>query len=102
MREKFRGRTDTQMECDRSLQKEKPQVTHGWINGGFFVANYKFLNLIKNDSTILEKFPLEQAAKRKQLIAYKHLGFWKCMDALRDKIELYSLWESGNAKWKIW
>ena len=81
--------------------QEKPQVTHGWINGGFFVANYKFLNLIKNDSTILEKFPLEQAAKRKQLIAYKHLGFWKCMDVKRDKDELERIYKKNRFKWHI-
>ena len=65
--------------------KEKPQVTSGWINGGFFVSNYNFFKLIKNDSTILEREPLEQASKKNQLYAFKHKGFWKCMDTLRDK-----------------
>lgn len=74
--------------------KEKPQVTNGWINGGFFVANYKFLNFIKNDKVILEKFPLELATKKKQLIAFKHKGFWKCMDVKRDKDELEKIYRN--------
>ena len=65
--------------------KEKPQVRRGWINGGFFVANSKFLNSISGDKEILEKKPLEKASKNKQLSAYRHHGFWKCMDTLRDK-----------------
>ena len=73
--------------------KEKPQVTSGWINGGFFVAKKKFLNLIKGDMTILEKQPLEKAAKKKQLAAYKHFSFWKCMDTKRDKDVLESIYK---------
>ena len=65
--------------------KEKPQITQGWINGGFFVAKKNFLNLIKSDETILEKEPLENATKSKNLSAYTHNGFWKCMDTKRDK-----------------
>ena len=65
--------------------KEKPQVTEGWINGGFFITNFNFFKLIKGNNTILEKEPLEKAAKKKQLFAFKHKGFWKCMDTLRDK-----------------
>ena len=65
--------------------KEKPQVTKGWINGGFFIAKQKFFNLIQGDNTILEKEPLEKAAKTKKFFAYKHNGFWKCMDTSRDK-----------------
>ena len=65
--------------------KEKPQTSQGWINGGFFVTDYKFFDYIKNDKTILEKSPLEQACKNRNLSAYKFKGFWKCMDTLRDK-----------------
>ena len=65
--------------------KEKPQTGGGWINGGFFVTNKNFLDLIKNNKTILEKEPLESAARKKQLSSFKHEGFWKCMDTLRDK-----------------
>ena len=65
--------------------KEKPQTSQGWINGGFFVAKKNFLNLISNDMTILEKKPLESAAKKNQLMAFQHKGFWKCMDTKRDR-----------------
>ena len=68
--------------------KEKSRMDEGWINGGFFVMNSKFLNLIKNSQTYLEKEPLEKATKRKQLIAYRHKGFWQCMDTKRDKDKL--------------
>jgi len=65
--------------------KEKPQVQNGWINGGFFVTNKKFLNFIKGDRDILEKKPLEKVCKKRQLSAFKHHGFWKCMDTVRDR-----------------
>ena len=65
--------------------KEKPQTNQGWINGGFFVAQKKFFKFIKNDEDILEKKPLEKAFKSNQLNAFKHRGFWKCMDTIRDK-----------------
>ncbi|MBL6857126.1 MAG: glucose-1-phosphate cytidylyltransferase [Pelagibacteraceae bacterium] len=71
--------------------KEKPQTRSSWINGGFFVADKKFLNFIDSPKTILEKKPLEIAAKKKQLMAFKHIGFWKCMDTYRDKIVLEKL-----------
>ena len=71
--------------------KEKPQASSSWINGGFFIANKEFLKSIKNEKTILEKEPLENAAKKNQLLAYKHKGFWKCMDTLRDKLVLEDL-----------
>jgi len=80
--------------------KEKPQVTNGWINGGFFVAKTAFFKLIKNDLEILEKNPLEKACKKKQLIAFKHKGFWKCMDVKRDKDELEKIYKSNNFNWK--
>ena len=68
--------------------KEKSSIDEGWINGGFFVIEPNFLNFIKNDSTFLEKEPLEKASFKKQLIAYKHKGFWQCMDTVRDKVIL--------------
>ena len=80
--------------------KEKPQVSNGWINGGFFVAKKKFLNLIKGNNEILEKKPLELACKKKQLVAYKHEGFWKCMDVKRDKDELQKIYTKNKFKWK--
>jgi glucose-1-phosphate cytidylyltransferase len=81
--------------------QEKPQVDQGWINGGYFVIEPEFFDLILDgDKTILEKGPLEKAAEIGQLAAYKHEGFWHCMDTKRDKDVLDSLWNSNNAPWK--
>ena len=74
--------------------KEKPQVQRGWINGGFFAAKFEFLNFIKNDQEILEKRPLEKACKKKQLNAFKHTGFWKCMDTMRDREVLIKIFKN--------
>ncbi len=79
---------------------EKPQVSKGWINGGFFVANKKIFKFIKNDKTILEKEPLERLAKKKSLIAFKHYGFWRCMDTKRDKDFLEKLSKNKNLEWQ--
>ena len=68
--------------------KEKSQVDAGWINGGFFVIEPKFIEFISDDNTFLEKTPLEKATSKRQLVAYKHHGFWQCMDTVRDKIIL--------------
>ena len=68
--------------------KEKSKLDEGWINGGFFVIEPKFLKFIKNDKTFLEKEPLEKLQKLKKLMAFKHLGFWQCMDTKRDKENL--------------
>ena len=81
--------------------KEKPQVTRGWINGGFFVCQPPFFDLIQDDQTVLEAEPLEQAAIMRELVAYKHEGFWQCMDTKRDKDLLEELWQGGEASWKI-
>jgi glucose-1-phosphate cytidylyltransferase len=80
--------------------KEKPQTTKGWINGGFFVIESAFLDLIEGDHTILEKEPLELAASMGELMAYHHNGFWSCMDTKRDRDVLEELWNSGNAPWE--
>lgn len=79
--------------------KEKPQTGQGWINGGFFVMQPEFLNLIDNDATVLEGEPLERAASLGQLMAYRHEGFWQCMDTKRDRDLLESLWATGKAPW---
>jgi glucose-1-phosphate cytidylyltransferase len=76
--------------------KEKPQVNNGWINGGFFIASKNFLKFIKGDMDILEKSPLEKVTKIKQLAAYKHIGFWKCMDVKRDRDELLKIYKKNN------
>ncbi|MBU3176432.1 glucose-1-phosphate cytidylyltransferase [Clostridium estertheticum] len=81
---------------------EKPVGDGGWINGGFFALEPAVFDYLKDDSTVFEKEPLQNLAEEDQLSAYKHEGFWKPMDTLRDKYELEKLWESGRAPWKIW
>ena len=78
--------------------KEKPQVSQSWINGGFFVSKYDFFKLIKGNATILEKQPLESVTQKKQLYAFKHKGFWKCMDTKRDKDVLESIYKRNKFK----
>ncbi|OGS12785.1 MAG: glucose-1-phosphate cytidylyltransferase [Elusimicrobia bacterium RIFOXYA2_FULL_58_8] len=86
-----------------SAFQEKPRGDDAWINGGFFVLEPEIFKYIKDgDSTIWERGPLEKLAADKQLAAYRHTGFWKCMDTLRDKTELENLWQSGRAPWKLW
>ena len=80
--------------------KEKPQVNKGWINGGFFVFKKKFIDYLDNDSSILEKEPLEMLSQDKQLHAFKHNGFWQCMDNIRDKTFLDELISEKKAPWK--
>ena len=82
--------------------KEKSPTGQGWVNGGFFVFEPTFLDYITGDETILEQAPLESVARDGQLMAYKHEGFWQCMDTVRDKNVLETLWLQGNAHWKKW
>lgn len=83
--------------------EEKPKGDGGWINGGFFVCEPGVLNYIDTDaSTVFEQKPLINLANNSELMAYRHHGFWKCMDTNRDRIQLIDLWESNNAKWKKW
>lgn len=90
-------------EHDRVNQfKEKPQEAEGWINGGFFVCEPQVLDYIQGDQTIFERAPLENLAKEGELYTYRHHGFWKCMDTLRDKIQLEEMWASDKAVWKLW
>lgn len=90
------------MEGDRVVTfKEKPQTTQGWINGGYFVIEPEFFNLIDGDSTILERSPLEKAAEMGELMAFRHDGFWQCMDTKRDRDHLEEMWNDGSAPWKI-
>ena len=81
---------------------EKPSNQKSWINGGFFVFEPEVLNYIENDTTRLESKPLTNLAADNELRAFRHSGFWKPMDTLREKIELETLWETGEAPWKIW
>lgn len=82
--------------------REKSVNDMGWINGGFMVLNKKIFQYIKDDTTVFEREPLEQVAAEKELAAFKHDGFWRCMDTQRDKAILEHLWESGNIPWKNW
>ena len=72
------------------------------INGGFMVLESKIFDYLKGDETIFEKEPLERLAAEKQLVAFRHEGFWQCMDTQRDKVLLEELWEKGTAPWKVW
>ena len=80
--------------------KEKPQLHEGWINGGFFVVEPGFIDLIEGDQTLLEREPLEKATQMGELMAYKHEGFWQCMDTKRDQELLEELWKTEKAPWK--
>ena len=90
-------------ESDNVLEfQEKPRGDGSWINGGFFVLEPEVFNYIDGDETVWEGGPLEMLAKDGQLAAYRHHGFWKPMDTLRDKRELETLWDSAKAPWKAW
>ncbi len=81
---------------------EKPMGEGGYINGGFFVLQPEVFDLLKDDTTIWEREPLEQLAASGQLKGFRHTGFWAPMDTLRDKNRLEDLWASGKAPWKVW
>lgn len=81
---------------------EKSQAKEGWINGGFFVLEPEVIDYIKEDATPWESEPLERLAKERQLLAYRHEGFWQPMDTLREHKQLEKLWEEGKAPWKLW
>jgi glucose-1-phosphate cytidylyltransferase len=81
---------------------EKPQLGEGWINGAFFVLEPEVFDYIEGDHVMWEHAPLQQLAAEGQLMAYKHSSFWQCMDTLREKHLLESMWESGKAPWKTW
>lgn len=81
---------------------EKPAGDGSWINGGFMVCEPSVLELITDDDTIFEQYPLKTLAQEHELAAFKHKGFWQCMDTLRDKIYLNELWDKKEAKWKVW
>ena len=82
--------------------REKSKDDCGWINGGFMVLDPAIIDLIDDDTVMLEKYPLEEAARLGQLNAFKHHGFWQCMDTLRDKEKLENLLSAGQAPWKVW
>ncbi|MES2588753.1 MAG: glucose-1-phosphate cytidylyltransferase [Bacteroidota bacterium] len=96
------GAIDTDKDNKILEFKEKPKGDGNWINGGFFVCSPKVLDYIDGDDTIFEQKPLENLASEGELYTYRHDGFWKCMDTLRDKTQLNEMWLSNNAQWKIW
>ncbi len=81
---------------------EKPKEDGGWINGGFMVCEPQIFDFIAGDDTVLEKNPFEELARQGELVAFKHTGFWQCMDTQRDKGYLEYIWNQGNAPWKVW
>ena len=84
--------------------KEKPKGDGKWINGGFFVLRPEVFRYLDGpmDEVMWEDSPMERLSRDSQLMAYRHSGFWKCMDAMRDKLELEDLWSNDQAKWKLW
>ncbi len=82
--------------------EEKPQIGEGWINGGFFVLEPAVADYIDGEDVLWEREPMERLAKNQQLAAYRHQGFWQCMDTLRDVRLLESLWQTGKAPWNVW
>lgn len=81
---------------------EKPQIGEGWINGGYFILEPRVIDYIDGDSSFFERAPLEKLAREGELMAYKHDGFWQCMDTLRDVRRLEELWRKKSPPWKVW
>ncbi|MGH7554593.1 MAG: glucose-1-phosphate cytidylyltransferase, partial [Longimicrobiales bacterium] len=81
---------------------EKPQVTEGWINGGFFVFEPGVFDYLESDDSVLEREPLERLAGQGELMAYRHASFWQPMDTIREKLLLESMWVGGQAPWRTW
>jgi glucose-1-phosphate cytidylyltransferase len=81
---------------------EKPQQSGTWINAGFFVCEPQVFDYLEGDHEMFERQPMSRMMEKSQIHAFKHTGFWKPMDTLRDLNELNKLWEKGNAPWKVW
>ena len=93
---------ELELDRDKVIRfEEKPQLHEGWINGGFFVMEPECMELIKDDNIMLEREPLVAAAKQGELMAYRHDGFWQCMDTKRDHELLTKLWKMGDVPWLI-
>lgn len=90
------------LDADNSvIEFEEKPLMKEWINGGYFIFNRAIFDYLDDDS-VLEREPFEKLASQRELIAYQHHGFWKCMDTYKDNVEFNQLWDSGQAKWKIW
>lgn len=98
------GGMDVNKDGSVSSFREKAKDDSKWINGGFFVLKPEIFNYLEGDMAEImwEETPLEKLTEDNQLMAFQHKGFWKCMDALRDKLELENLWKNKEAKWKVW
>ena len=96
------GALDVDSDMKVNSFMEKPRGDGSWINGGFFVCEPAVLDYIEGDETIFERQPLENLANDGELFTYRHSGFWKCMDTLRDKQQLNDIWSRKEAKWKTW
>lgn len=81
---------------------EKPQMSEGWINGGFFVLEPKALDYINDDHVMFEKAPLEKLARDNELVAFRHNDFWQCVDTIRDLRLLNDMWQRNETPWKTW
>lgn len=81
---------------------EKPHDSEGWINGGFFVLNTKAIDYVEDDDTVWEREAIDDLVRDRQLMGYRHYGFWSCMDTVKEKNMLESLWSTGHSPWKIW
>lgn len=92
------------IEEDNSVSSfiEKPKGDNAYISGGFFIFNKNIFNYLGDDYTVLEQEPLRKLSKDNELMAFKHDGFWQCMDTPRDKVILEEMWSKGNAPWKVW
>ncbi|SFR38870.1 glucose-1-phosphate cytidylyltransferase [Yoonia tamlensis] len=91
------------LDGDRVTQfEEKPPEAEGWINGGLFILEPAVFDYIDGDDIAFENAPMENLARDGQLMAYRHAGFWQCMDTLREKRLLESIWQNGQAPWKVW
>ena len=92
---------ELELDCDRVIRfEEKPQLLDGWINGGFFVIEPEFMELIEGDEIMLEREPLIAAVRQGELMAYRHEGFWQCMDTKREHELLTNLWNTDTAPWQ--
>ncbi|SHJ13998.1 glucose-1-phosphate cytidylyltransferase [Parasporobacterium paucivorans] len=96
------GSVDIDSNEDITSFKEKGIEEGGWINGGFMVLDPRIFDYLDGDDCILEKYPLVTLAEQGEIKAFKHYGFWQCMDTMRDKMLLERLWEEGTAPWRIW
>ena len=90
-------------EGDRVVDfSENPETGEGWINGGFFVLNLRAIEYARDDGTVWERDAVEALARSGELMAYRHYGFWACMDTVKEKTFLEDLWRAGRAPWRIW